>query len=56
MLVWIELQQPLGQVVGGGAAGPGRRLMLPQAPKFQQRYTLYRVQMQGVLWATVAAP
>jgi hypothetical protein len=33
-----------------------RRLMLPQAPKFQQRYTLHPEQVQGVLRAAATTP
>jgi len=33
-----------------------RRLMLPNAPMFQQRYSLHRKLMHGVLRATATTP
>ena len=55
-IVFLGLVLYLGWILVVVQPDLARRLMLPQAPKFQQRYYLHREQVQGVLRAAVAAP
>jgi hypothetical protein len=55
-IVFLGLVLYLGWILVVVQPDLARRLMLPNAPMFQQRYTLHRKLLQGVLRATATTP
>ncbi len=55
-IVFLGLVLHLGWILVVVQPDLARQLMLPQAPKFQQRYSLLREQVQGVLRAEATTP
>ena len=55
-IVFLGLVLYLGWILVVVQPDLARRLMLPQAPKFQQRYSLHREQVQWVLRAMATTP
>jgi hypothetical protein len=55
-IVFLGLVLHLGWILVVVQSDLARRLMLPNAPMFQQRYSLHRKLMHGVLRATATTP